>query len=268
MAFTHLLTRRDGPVEHVTLNRPDVRNAFAEDMIAELTDWADAMHASAGVRVAVLRGAGKVFSAGGDLVWMAKTVGYTREENRRDADRLARMYARLDTLPMPLIGGVHGAALGGGAGLAAICDIVIADRDAVFGFTEPRLGILPGVIAPYVLAKIGRSAARELFLTGARFSAVRAREIGLVHRVVEAEALEAELRRSVNDVLACGPRAVAATKVMIAQLADGRAGDVAAMTAEALAAVRTSAEGQEGLRAFLERRRAAWREDSDEDPGQ
>lgn len=268
MAFTHLLTRRDGPVEHVTLNRPDVRNAFGEDMIAELTDWADAMHGSADVRVAVLGGAGKVFSAGGDLVWMAKTVSYTREENRRDADRLARMYDRLDTLPIPLIGCVQGAALGGGAGLAAICDIVIADCDAVFGFTEARLGILPGVISPYVLAKIGRSAARELFLTGARFSAVRAREIGLVHRVVEAGALEAEVRRSVNDVLACGPRAVAATKVLIAKLADAGASDVAAMTAEALAAVRTSTEGQEGLRAFLEKRRAAWRADSDEDSGQ
>ena len=261
MAFTHLLTRRDGPVEHLTLNRPEVRNAFNEAMIDELSEWAISRHADAGVRAAVLRGAGPVFSAGGDLSWMARTADYTRSENLRDAEALARMYSRLDTLPFPLVGVVHGAALGGGSGLAAVCDIVIAARDAVFGFTEVRLGIVPAVISPFVVAKVGRSALRELFLTGARFSAERAREIGLVHAVVEPGALDDEVRRVVGDILASGPEAVAAAKALIRRVGAGPSAETAAFTAELLADARVSAEGQEGLRAFLEKRRASWRED-------
>ena len=267
MAFTHLLTRRDGPVEHVTLNRPEVRNAFNEEMIGELSDWALTRHADARIRVAVLRGAGPVFSAGGDLSWMARTAAYTREENLRDAEALSRMYSRLDTLPFPLIGCVHGAALGGGSGLTAVCDLVIAARDATFGFTEVRLGIVPAVISPFVLAKIGPSAARALFLTGARFSAERAREIGLVHAVVEPSAIEVEVRRTVDDVLASGPEAVAAVKALIRRVAAGPSAEAEGLAAETLADARASAEGQEGLRAFLEKRRAAWREDAEEPRG-
>jgi methylglutaconyl-CoA hydratase len=196
---------------------------------------------------------------------MARTVDYTREQNLRDAEALARMYARLDTLPFPLVGCVHGAALGGGSGLAAVCDIVIAARDAIFGFTEVRLGIVPAVISPFVVAKVGRSAARELFLTGARFSAARAREIGLVHAVVEFDALEDEVRRVVDGVLACGPEAVAAAKALIGRVADGPSSEAAGLAAETLADARVSPEGQEGLRAFLEKRRAAWRADAGED---
>jgi methylglutaconyl-CoA hydratase len=266
MPFEHLLTKREGPVEHVTLNRPEVRNAFDEHMIGEMTRWAEDMRADPGVRVAVLTGAGKVFSAGGDLGWMARMADYSRDENLRDAEALARMYEQLDTLPVPLIGCVQGAALGGGAGLAAICDVVVAARDAAFGFTEVQLGIVPAVISPYVIAKIGRSAARELFLTGARFSADRAREIGLVHAVVDSTDLDAAVRRYVDRFLRCGPRAITATKALIARVADRPAADVAAITAEAIAAVRTSAEGQEGLRAFLEKRRASWRLDVDNEP--
>jgi methylglutaconyl-CoA hydratase len=267
MAFTHLLVHRDGPVEHLTLNRPDVRNAFNEEMVGELSEWAVSRHADPGVRAAVLRGAGTVFSAGGDLAWMAKTVDYTRDQNLRDAEALARMYSRLDTLPFPLVGCVQGAALGGGSGLAAVCDIVVAARDAVFGFTEVRLGIVPAVISPYVVAKIGRSAARELFLTGARFSAARAREIGLVHTVVEREGLEGEVDRVVDGLLACGPEAVAAAKALIRRVAAGPSAEAAGLAADTLADARVSPEGQEGLRAFLEKRRAAWREDAGEDRG-
>ena len=267
MAFTHVLTRRDGPVEHLTLNRPEVRNAFNEAMIDELSEWAITRHAGLGVRAAVLRGAGPVFSAGGDLSWMARTVDYTREDNLRDAEALAQMYSRLDTLPFPLVGCVHGSALGGGAGLAAVCDIVIAARDATFGFTEARLGIVPAIISPYVVAKIGQSAARELFLTGARFSATRAREIGLAHAVVEPGALEDEVRRTVDGILACGPEAVAAAKALIRRVAAGPSAETAGVAAETLADARVSSEGQEGLRAFLGKRRAAWREDPVEDGG-
>jgi len=267
MAFTHLLARRDGAVEHLTLNRPDVRNAFNEEMIAELGAWAAARHADLTVRAAVLRGAGPVFSAGGDLSWMARTADYTRDQNLRDAEALAQMYSRLDTLPFALIGCVHGAALGGGSGLAAVCDIVIAARNAVFGFTEVRLGIVPAIISPYVVAKIGQSAARELFLTGTRFSAERAREIGLVHTVIEPGELEDEARRVVDSVLACGPQAVAAAKALIRHAAGGASPRTAGLAAEVLADARGSDEGQEGLRAFLEKRRAAWRADAEADRG-
>jgi methylglutaconyl-CoA hydratase len=172
------------------------------------------------------------------------------------------MYSRLDTLPFPLVGCVHGAALGGGSGLAAVCDVVVAARDAVFGFTEVRLGIVPAIISPFVVAKIGRSAARQLFLTGARFSADRAREIGLVHAVVGPEALEDEVRRVVDGVLACGPEAVAAAKALIRRVASGPSAEAAGLAAETLADARVSPEGQEGLRAFLQKRRAAWRQDA------
>ena len=267
MAFTYLLVRRDGPIEHLTLNRPDVRNAFNEEMIGELSEWAVSRHADLRVRAAVLRGAGPVFSAGGDLAWMAKTVDYTREQNLRDAEALARMYSRLDTLPFPLVGCVQGAALGGGSGLAAVCDVVIAARDAVFGFTEVRLGIVPAVISPFVVAKIGQSAARELFLTGARFSADRAREIGLAHAVVDPVALDDEVRRVLDGILACGPEAVAAAKALIRGVAAGPSVAAAGLAAETLADARVSPEGQEGLRAFLEKRRAAWRADAGTDRG-
>ena len=262
MAYRFLIARRDGPVEHLTLNRPDVRNAFNEAMIGELADWADRVHGDRDVRVAVMRGAGQVFSAGGDLAWMAKMVGYTQAENRRDAEALAHMYARLNTLPVPLVGCVHGATLGGGSGLAAVCDVVVAERGCQFGFTEVKLGILPGVISPYVVAKIGQSAARELFLTGARFSAERAREIGLAHAVADAADLEATVQRYVNEFLGAGPEAIAACKALIPDVLAPVDAGMTARTADAIAGRRVSAEGQEGLRAFLEKRRAAWRQDA------
>ena len=157
------------------------------------------------MRVVVLAGAGKTFCAGADVAWMAKTVAYTEAENMHDAMAASRMFAALDALPVPLIGRVHGAAIGGGAGLCAVCDIVVADEDAVFGFTEVRLGILPAVISPFVLAKIGRSAARELFLTGSRFSAARAQDIGLVHAVVPATQLDPTVSQYVQEILAAAP---------------------------------------------------------------
>ena len=205
MTFKYLDRRRDGAVEHLTLNRPDVRNAFNEDVIGELSAWAHAAARDTTLRAVVLSGAGTVFSAGADANWMAKMVGYSREENLADATRMAEMFLALDTLPAAVIGRIHGAALGGGAGLAAICDIVVADEAAVFGFTETKLGILPAVISPYVLPKIGPSAARELFLTGMRFSAARAREIGLVHAVVPVGELDACVEKYLKEVLTASP---------------------------------------------------------------
>jgi methylglutaconyl-CoA hydratase len=258
MTFEFITTARDGPVERLTLNRPAVRNAFNERVIAELTTWAEATARDRAVRVVVLAGAGTVFSAGADLDWMARAARYSREENERDAVAASAMFAAIDVLPVPVIGRIQGAALGGGSGLAAVCDIVVADQDAVFGFTEVKLGIVPAVISPFVLAKIGRSAARELFLTGMRFSATRAREIGLVHAVVDAADLDATVNRYVAEVLAAGPESVAAAKALIRQVWPRHLADARSITAATLAERRTSPEGREGIAAFLEKRRATW----------
>ncbi len=258
MAYQFLLTRREGPVEYVTLNRPDVRNAFNEALIAELSAWAETTASDATIRVAVLDGAGPTFSAGADLTWMSRMAAYGQDENIRDATTAARMFAALDTLPMPLIGRIHGAALGGGVGLAAVCDIVVAEEKATFGLTEVKLGILPSIVSPYVLAKIGMSAARELFVTGMRFDAGRAREIGLVHAVVAAGGLDAAVNHYVQEVLSAGPEAVAAAKALLRKIANRPADDVMTTTAETIAARRVSAEGQEGMRAFLDKRKASW----------
>jgi methylglutaconyl-CoA hydratase len=183
---------------------------------------------------------------------------YTLEQNVDDASGLARMFLTLDRLPVGVIGRIHGAALGGGAGLAAICDIVVAADDAVFGFTEVRLGLIPAVISPFVIAKIGRSAARELFLTGDRFSAARAREIGLAHSVVPAADLDAEVARYQAMVVAGAPGAQSAAKHLIAEVSRRAPADAMSLCAEAIASRRVSPEGQEGIRAFLEKRDPSW----------
>jgi methylglutaconyl-CoA hydratase len=257
--MSHVEITSHGPVTHVTLNRPEVRNAFNEELIAELTGWAESVTSDGTTRVAVISGAGKTFCAGADLAWMSKMVGYSHEENVRDARAAARMFEAVDRLPIPLVGRIHGAALGGGCGLAAVCDIAVAGEDAVFGFTEGKLGILPAMIAPYAIAKIGQSAARDLFLTARRFSAVRALEIGLVHAIVP----EADLDRYINDsvvaeLLTSAPRAVSAAKQLIAAVAGRPVRDVADLTAETIARHRVSAEGQEGMHAFLEKRKPSW----------
>ena len=261
MPYEFLTTKVEGAVEYLTLNRPEVRNAFNEYVIAELTAWAADVRDRAArrhIRVVVLSGAGKTFCAGADVTWMSKTIAYTEDENLRDATAMSRMFGAIDALPVPVVGRIQGAALGGGAGLAAVCDIVVADEQALFGFTEVKLGILPAVISPFVLAKIGRSAARELFVTGARFSAARAREIGLVHEVVSASDLDATVARFVSEVLSAAPEAIAAAKALIRDVWGRSAEDAMGITARAIAKRRVSAEGQEGLKAFLEKRKPYW----------
>jgi methylglutaconyl-CoA hydratase len=261
LMYRYLSTTQEGPVEYLTLNRPDVRNAFNEEVIAELTDWTSGVTPRIGVdgvRAVVLAGAGKFFCAGADISWMAKTAGFTEAENLRDATAAARLFALLDTLPVALIGRIQGAALGGGAGLAAVCDIVVAEEMTVFGFTEVKLGIVPAVIAPFVLAKIGQSAARQLFVTGMRFSAARAYEIDLVHAVVSAAELDSRVQQYVSEVLAAGPEAIAEAKALIRKVAESPIGRAGPLTAQTIAARRASAEGQEGLKAFLEKRKPSW----------
>ncbi|MCU0255929.1 MAG: enoyl-CoA hydratase-related protein [Vicinamibacterales bacterium] len=258
MTYTQISTTRTGAVERVTLNRPEVRNAFNEVLVAELTAWARTTAADASVRACVLAGAGPVFSAGADIAWMARMVDYSEEENRRDARAMAEMFDALDRLPQPLVGRVQGAALGGGAGLAATCDIVVAADTAVFGFTEVKLGILPAVISPYCVRKVGASQARALMLTGARFDAARALRAGLVHEVVAEGGLDEAVERHLHEILGAAPGAIAATKHLIAEVAGRRPADCLDLTSGRIAAQRVSPEGQEGLRAFLAKRAPGW----------
>jgi len=242
----------------VTLNRPAVRNAFNEQLIDELTRWATEVAGDDQVRAAVLAGAGKAFCAGADLKWMSRMVAYTHDENVQDASAMAKMYASLDHLPIALVGRVHGAALGGGAGLAAVCDIVVAEEQATFGFTEVKVGIVPAIISPFVLTKLGMSAARELFVTGMRFDARRAKEIGLVHAVTPESDLDACIGRYLAEVLTAAPGAVTTIKELLRKVWGRPVQDTTGITTDTIAARRVSDEGQEGMKAFLEKRKPGW----------
>ncbi len=245
--------RRLAEVEYLTLDRPDVRNAFNEQSIAELTAWAEHAAADSALRAVVIDGAGPAFCAGADLAWMAKMADYSREDNLRDARAAATMFAAIDRLPVPVIAQVHGAALGGGAGLVAVADIAVASEDAVFGFTEVKLGLIPAVIAPYALAKIGQSAARELFVTGRRFDAAHALRLGLVHAVVPSAQLVDTVNGYLIELARNGPEAMAEAKALLRRIANRSIAEVSAITAEAIADRRVSAEAQKLMKAFLKK---------------
>jgi methylglutaconyl-CoA hydratase len=245
--------RRLANVDYVTLNRPEVRNAFNERLIADMTKWAEQAAGDSSLSAVVMRGAGSSFCAGADLAWMAKMAEYSEEKNLRDAHAAGAMFAAIDTLPMPVVAQVHGAALGGGAGLAAVADIVVTADDATFGFTEVKLGLIPAVIAPYVLAKIGQSAARELFVTGRRFDAAHARDIGLVHAVVPAADLVDRVNAYLIEIAANGPDAMRAAKALLRRIANQSIADAAPITAKAIAERRVSDEAQRMMRGFLKK---------------
>jgi methylglutaconyl-CoA hydratase len=249
-------TRTTNGVAYVTLARPDVRNAFNAAMISELHSTFETIAHAAEVYAVVLAGEGKTFCGGADVNWMRASLELSREANVADAQAMSDMFRMIDGCPKPVIARVHGVALGGGAGLAAVCDIVIAADDTIFGFTEVKLGIIPAVISPFVLRKIGVSAARALFLTGERFDAQRAQDIGLVHELVPAGDLDAAVDRTLAELFSAGPRAVAAIKRLIAQVNAATYEESRDLTANAIATQRTTPEAQEGLRAFLERRKA------------
>ncbi len=262
-----LRVERSGPrsvVARVTLSRPDVHNAFNATLIADLKRafLALATEAPGRLRAVVLSGDGPSFCAGADVAWMQASLALSVEENELDAMAMAEMFDAIDRCPVPVIARVHGAALGGGMGLCAVSDLVLAEAGAKFGFTETRLGILPAVISPFVVAKIGETHARALFPGGRRFDATRALRIGLVHEVVEGEAaLDAAVDAALADVLAAGPTAARAAKGVIREVRGLPHESTRWHTARKIAGQRASAEGQEGLRAFLERRAPAWRED-------
>src|SRR5688572_3225196 len=258
MAYKTLLVELADGILTVSLNRPGVHNAFNEQLIAEAIDLFSSIDADA-VRAIVLQGEGKTFCAGADLNWMSRMVSYTREENVRDSSQLAKMYALMNECPLPIVGRIHGAAIGGGVGLVAVCDIAIAMSDATFGLSEVKLGILPAVISPYVIAKIGETHARALFLTGERFEAERAMRIGLVHRTVDTiEQLDGAVHETVTQLRTSGPEAVRECKKLIAHVATHEPIDAIPYTIDAIATRRVSEEGQEGMSAFLQRRLASW----------
>jgi methylglutaconyl-CoA hydratase len=264
--FTRIRFEREGDLARLTLARPDVRNAFDDVLIGELGEACASLSAEAerGVEVApravVITGEGAAFCAGADMNWMRRSVAFTREENEADALRFAGILRALDELPLPTIARVNGACLGGGMGLIACCDMVVALEAADFGFTEVRLGIAPAVISTFVLPKVGAAAARRYFLTGEIFKAPVARDLGLVHGVAaDLAALDAAVGRLVDALRGNGPNAVAASKRLIREgLASTREESIE-RTSRLIAGLRASPEGQEGLGAFLEKRPPSWK---------
>jgi methylglutaconyl-CoA hydratase len=246
-----LRIEREGPLLHVTLARPERRNAFDADLIRELTE---AFSDVGDARAVILRGDGPSFCAGADVDWQRSAIDLSYEENVEDALRLYRMLETMNSAPAPVVGAVQGYALGGGSGLVCCTDVAVAAPDATFGFSEVKLGIVPAVISPFVFPRIGTAAARRLFLTGERFDAETALRIGLVHEVTED--LDGAVDRIAGELLSSGPEATRAAKQLIRDRPDGEG------AARLAAKLRTSPEGQEGLRAFLDKRSAAWRSES------
>lgn len=254
-----LLSLRDGAVARLRMNRPELHNAFDPDLITALTGALQQLGDDPSVRAVVLEADGASFSAGADLHWMRGMARASQDANRDDALALARLMRTLDELPKPTVARVHGAAFGGGVGLVACCDIAIGTPAAKFGLTESRLGLLPAVISPYVIAAIGTRQARRWFATAETFDAATAQRLGLLHEVVEADALDAAVQRQLDLLLKAGPIAAASAKALVRRV--GAAGDrdgIDTANAELIAALRVSPEGQEGLSAFLDKRTPRW----------
>jgi methylglutaconyl-CoA hydratase len=255
----HLVATDARGVATVTLNRPQIHNAFDDLLIADLTRTLQALEADAAVRLVVLTGAGKSFSAGGDLGWMRRMADYSEAENLKDARGLATLMRTLDRLAKPTIALIQGPAFAGGCGLVACCDIAIAVDTASFALTETRIGLIPAVIGPYVLNAIGERASRRYFLTAERFEAKEALRIGLVHEVVPAAELAATGEKIVATLLGCGPSALREVKSFIRRIAHGAIDDaMIEETATRIARIRATPEGKEGVSSFLEKRKPSW----------
>lgn len=258
MSYQTLEVRADGPVLHVRLNRPDVRNAFNGAVVDELHAAFAAADADAAVRVVVLAGNGKSFSAGADLAWMTEQAGLPEDENRRGAERMARMFLAIARCKKPVVGRMHGHALGGGTGLTAAVDLALCSEDCQFGLTEVKLGIVPAVISPFVMQKIGAGRARALFLTGERFDGKEAQRIGLVQRAVPEPELDAAVQKTVGELLSAGPAAVASAKELIRAVGAMTLEDAIPVTSRWIAALRATPEAKEGFAAFLGKRKPGW----------
>ncbi len=249
-------------VLRIHLNRPEVHNAFNDELIKQLTDRLKKVEADSSLRLVVLTGEGKSFCAGADLHWMKKMKEYSDEENYRDSLALSQLFESFNNCPVPILARCHGAALGGGTGLLAVCDFVMAAEEATFGFTEVTLGLIPAVISPYVVAKIGETQARAYFLSGMRFEASRAQTMGLVHEVVALNQLDKQFEKVVERFLRAAPLATRAAKQLVREVMKWRnpnpSEDLRDSTCRMIAQLRVEKEGQEGMSALLEKRRPAW----------
>jgi methylglutaconyl-CoA hydratase len=259
MRYDHLRRTDEGFVSTVALARPEARNALNAALIADLTRCFEELAEDESVRVVVLTGEGPAFCAGADVEYMRETADSPYEENLEEARRLADMFLAVDDLPKPVVAMVRGAAIGGGAGLVAVADVAVAEEGAHFAFSEVRLGIAPATISPFVVRKLGYSRARALFLTGERFDAGRARELGLVHEAVPEGSLDAAVQRTVAQLLQGGPAAQAAIKEALRQIEATEPMEALGIMTQLIAELRMGEEGQEGLGAFLEKREPFWR---------
>lgn len=259
MSFRLLTRTCADQVANVILARPDSHNALNSDLIEELTRCFEEISDDEQVRAVVLEGEGRSFCAGADIGYMRETAAFSYEENLEDARRLAMMFWTIDECPKPVVAKVQGAAMGGGAGLVAVADVAVVDEEARFAFSEVRLGIAPATIAPCVVRKIGVSHARSLFLTGERFGADRAREIGLAHEVVSSDELDAAVEEKVEALLSGSPLAQATIKALLRRLETTEPMEAPGLTSRVISELRTGEEGQEGLVAFLEKREPYWR---------
>ncbi|MDQ2904858.1 MAG: enoyl-CoA hydratase-related protein [Ktedonobacteraceae bacterium] len=258
--YTHITVERGSQdrVATVTMRRAEARNAMNTRLVQDLQAAFSELSSDEKLHAVVLTGDGPAFSAGADLSMMKSAADLTQEQNLADALHMADLFESINACPCPVVGRVNGAAMGGGVGLVAVCDIVIAAEQASFAFSEVWLGIAPAVISPYVIRKIGESNARVLFVTGERFSATRAREIGLVHTVTHGDELDAAVEKTLNNLLRGGPQALRACKALALNVGRMDHDTARRHTAETIAALRVSAEGQEGLSSYLEKRKAHW----------
>jgi methylglutaconyl-CoA hydratase len=246
-------------VATVSLDRPELHNAFNDQMIAELIDCFHQLSKNTQVRLVVITGLGKSFCAGADLNWMKKMKDYSYEENLKDSSNLAELFTVINKFSKPTIARVNGSALGGGAGLIACCDYVIAVDTALIGFTEVRLGLVPAVISPFVIAKIGESHARATFMSGVRFDTERAMRMGLVHQISSFDKLDEDLENIINDFLQAAPLATVVAKELILKVREFQTLEGARpYTCETISKIRSGNEGQEGMKALLEKRKASW----------
>jgi len=261
--YKTILINLEPPVARIILNRPEVHNAFNAVMIRALTSALEEIKNRAGIRVLVLTGQGKSFCAGADLNWMREIINYSFEENLRESRELADLIYQLNELSLPTIARINGATIGGGNGFHAACDIAIASEEAIFSLSEVKIGLIPAVISPYVIRRIGESRARQYFLTGERISAKRAEEIGLIHRVVPALSLDEAVEETIKMLLSSGPQAIRRSKEIIQRVPRMSLEEAREYTARIIAELRVSPEGQEGMAAFLEKRKPEWAQEAE-----
>jgi methylglutaconyl-CoA hydratase len=256
--FTTISYSPDKKIAKINLARPEVHNAFNEVMIAELTEVFSRISQDDSARVVVLTGNGESFCAGADLNWMKKMINFSYKQNLEDSLKLAELFYLMYSLPKPIIARVNGAAIGGGTGLVAVCDIAIAAEKARFSLSEVKLGLVPACISPYVIRKVGEGRCREFFLTGERLSANRALELGLVNQVVPLENLDQAVEEKAKQLISSGPKAIAMCKELLKKVPGMSFNEAKTYTADMIASMRIGDEGQEGMNAFLEKRKPKW----------